>query len=89
MSSGDCGSMAVLPGYHTGNFLETEGHDCWERALRETSRHQSASKEKEENKNSLKIITFDSQVSLVNTYVTGFGKEKEGTFKNLGLIAAQ
>ena len=54
-----------------------------------TSRHQSAREEKEENKKTLKIVTFDSRVSLVNTYVTGFGKEKEETFKNLGLVAAQ
>ena len=31
-----------------------------------TSRHQSASKEAEENKKSIKIIMFDSHVSLVN-----------------------
>ena len=32
---------------------------------------------------------FNSQVSLCSQWVTGFGKEKEGTFKNLGLVEAQ
>ena len=32
---------------------------------------------------------FDSQVSLGSQWVTGFGKEKEGIFKNLGLVSAQ
>ena len=32
---------------------------------------------------------FNSQVSLVNTWARGLRKEKEGTFKNLGLVAAQ
>ena len=27
--------------------------------------------------------------AVVNMWVTGFGKEEEGTFKNLGLVVAQ
>ena len=52
-----------------------------------TSRHQTAREETEENNKSIEIVMFDSQV--YSLYVIGFGKEKEGTFKNLGLVAAQ
>ena len=44
--------------------------------------------ETEENKKSLKIVMFGSQESRVNRS-QGLKKEKEGTFKNLGLVAAQ
>ena len=46
----------------------------------------------EENKKSFKIVMyscmFDSQEPRVNRS-QGLKKEKEGTFKNLGLVAAQ
>ena len=35
-----------------------------------------------------KIVMFDSQESKVNR-LQGLKREKEGTFKNLGLVAAQ
>ena len=44
--------------------------------------------ETEENKKSFKIVMFDSQESRVNRS-QGLTKEKEGTFKTLGLVAAQ
>ena len=53
-----------------------------------TSRHQSASEETEDNKKSSKIVMFDSQESRVNRS-HGLKEEKEGTFKNSGLVAAQ
>ena len=53
-----------------------------------TSRHQSAREETRENKKSLKIVMFDSQASRQHR-PQGLKKEKEGTFKNLGLVAAQ
>ena len=82
----------------TRKSADTSSPKCWLSAvrhgtlqdmLRRTSQHQSASEETEENKKSLKIVMFDSQVSISSQSVTGFGKEKEGTFKNLGLVAAQ
>ena len=54
----------------------------------ETNRHQSAREETRENKKSLKIVMFDSQASRQHR-PQGLKKEKEGTFKNLGLVAAQ
>ena len=42
----------------------------------------------EENKKSFKIDMFDSQESRVNRS-QGLKKEKEGTFKNLGLVVVQ
>ena len=53
-----------------------------------TGQHQRARKEKEENKKSLKIVMFSSQESRVNRS-QDLRKEKEGSFKNLGLVAAQ
>ena len=48
----------------------------------------SVLEETEENKKSIKIVMFDSQEPRVNRS-QGLKKEKEGTFKNLGLVAAQ
>ena len=48
----------------------------------------SVLEEMEENKKMFKIIMFGSQESRVNRS-QGLKKEKEGTFKNLGLVAAQ
>ena len=55
-----------------------------------TSQHQSASEETEENKKSLKIVTYVrfSSISRVKRS-QGLEKEKERTLKNLGLVAAQ
>ena len=55
-----------------------------------TSQHQSASEETEENKKLLKIVTYVrfSSTSKVKRSQS-LEKEKEGTFKNLGLVAAQ
>ena len=44
--------------------------------------------ETEESKETFKIVMFDSQESRVNRS-QGLKKEKEGTFKNLGLVVAQ
>ena len=44
--------------------------------------------ETKENKKSFKIVMLDSQESRVNRS-QGLRKEKEGIFKNLGLVAAQ
>ena len=54
----------------------------------ETSRHQSAREETEENKKSLKIVIFDSQVALVNRS-QGLGIKKKEHSRKLGLVAAQ
>ena len=48
----------------------------------------SVLEEAEENKKSFKFSMFDSQESRVNRS-QGLKKEKEGTLKNLGLVAAQ
>ena len=48
----------------------------------------SVLEETEENKKSLKIVMFNSQESRVNRS-QDLKKEKEGSFKNLGLVAAQ
>ena len=53
----------------------------------ETSQHQHARRDGRKQKK-LKIVMFDSQESTVNRS-QGLRKEKEGTFKNLGLFAAQ
>ena len=44
--------------------------------------------ETEENKKSFNIVMFDSQESRVNKS-QGLEKEREETFKNLGLVAVQ
>ena len=44
--------------------------------------------ETEETKKSFETVMFDSQEPRVNRS-QGLKKEKEGTFKNLGLVAAQ
>ena len=44
--------------------------------------------ETEENKKMFKIVMLDSQESRVNRS-QGLKREKEGTFKNLGLVAAK
>ena len=44
--------------------------------------------ETEEDEKSFKIVMFDSQESRVNRS-QGLKKEKEGAFKNSGLVAAQ
>ena len=47
------------------------------------STHQSARQETEENeKKTLKIVTYVRFSSISSQQVTGFGEEKEGTFKN-------
>ena len=59
----------------------------WVGGQRRTSRQQSAKKEKEENKKITKIF-YVRFSSISSQYVTRFRKEKEGKFKNLGLVAA-
>ena len=53
----------------------------------ETSRHQSARRDRRKQK-SFNIVMFDSQESRVNKS-QGLEKEREETFKKLGLVAAQ
>ena len=48
----------------------------------------SVLEETKENKKMFKIVMFDSQESSVNRS-QGLKKEKEETFKNLSLVAAQ
>ena len=51
-----------------------------------TSRHQNARREGRKQKN---VQNWYICLILKYLLVTGFGKEKEGIFKNLGLVAAQ